>query len=306
VTRSGRLDGLAATVLLACCMAWGLNQVAIKISLAGVSPLFGAGLRSLVAAVLLWLWCALRDEPLFRRDGTAGYGLFIGLMFAAEFVFIYGGLAFTTASRSVIFLYSAPFFVALGAHFLIPGERLTTTRIGGLIVAFVGLCLAFADALRLPSRRELVGDALELTGGLVWGLSTVVIKMRSDLRLSAQRTLFYQLAVSAVVLIGLAAAAGEPGVVRLTPLVLGAVAYQAVIVAFVSYLIWFWLLQRYPASGLAAFSFWTPLFGVLAGWLVLGDPLSGRLGAAAALVAVGIYLVNRRAGTRATPRVRSG
>lgn len=294
MSRSGRLGGVAAGILLLCCVAWGLNQVAIKISLAGISPFFGAGLRSLVAAMLLWLWCGLRGEPLFVRDGTARYGLLIGLMFATEFVFIYAGLGFTTASRSVIFLYSAPFFVALGAHVFIPGERLTGSKTAGLVVAFVGLCLAFADGLYLPSRRELVGDALELLGGLLWGATTVVVKMRSDVRLTPQRTLFYQLTVSSVALIGLAAALGEPGITRPTPLVLAALAYQGVIVAFVSYLTWFWLLQHYPASGLASFAFWTPLFGVLAGWLVLGDRLSGNLGAAAALVAGGIYLVNRR------------
>jgi drug/metabolite transporter (DMT)-like permease len=295
VTRTQRLGGgVAATILLLCCVVWGFNQVAIKISLAGVSPLFGAGLRSLIAAVLLWAWCRLRGEPLFVRDGTGRYGLFIGLLFAIEFVFIYGGLAFTTASRSVISLYSAPFFVALGAHVFIPEDRLTPTRAIGLIVAFAGLCLAFADGLSLPSRRELPGDALELLGGMAWGTTTVVVKMRRDVRLTPQRTLFYQLSVSAVALIGLAALIGERGVVGATAPVVVTIAYQGVVVAFASYLIWFWLLERHPASGLAAFSFWTPLFGVLAGWLVLGDRLTGNLGAAAVLVASGIYLVNRR------------
>jgi len=294
VSRSGRLGGVPAAILLLCCGVWGLNQVAIKISLAGVSPLFGAGLRSLVAAALLWLWCRLRGERLFVRDGTAPHGLLIGLFFTAEFICIYAGLGFTTASRSVIFLYSAPFFVALGAHLFIPGERLTVARSVGLTVAFAGLCLAFADGLALPSRWALLGDALELGGGFFWGATTVAVKMQSDGRLTPRRTLFYQLSVSAVGLIGLAAVWGEPGFTHPTPLALAALAYQAVIVAFVSYLIWFWLLQRHPASGLASFAFWTPLFGVLSGWLLLGDRLSGNLGAAAGLVAAGIYLVNRR------------
>ena len=292
--RSDRLGGVAASILLLCCVAWGFNQVAIKLSLAGISPVTGAGLRSMVAVVLLWVWCRLRGEPLFVRDGTAPHGLLIGLFFTAEFICIYAGLGFTTASRSVIFLYSAPFFVALGAHLFIPGERLTVARSVGLTVAFAGLCLAFADGLALPSRWALIGDALELGGGFFWGATTVAVKMQSDARLTPRRTLFYQLAVSAVGLIGLAAIRGEPGFTHPTPLALAALAYQAVIVAFVSYLIWFWLLQRYPASGLASFAFWTPLFGVLSGWLLLGDRLSGNLGAAAGLVAVGIYLVNRR------------
>ena len=145
-----RLGGWPAAILIVCCVAWGFNQVAVKASLAGVSPLFGAGLRSLGAALLLWLWCRLRGEALFVRDGIGRHGLFTGLLFAVEFVCIYTGLAFTTASRSVIFLYSAPSFVALGAHWLIPGERLTATRVGGLTVAFVGLCLAFADGSPCP------------------------------------------------------------------------------------------------------------------------------------------------------------
>jgi drug/metabolite transporter (DMT)-like permease len=253
----------------------------------------GAGLRSLVAAALVWLWCKIRGEPLFRRDGTGAYGLLIGLLFAAEVGLIYWGLAFTTASRSVIFLYSAPFFVALGAHRYIPGERLTRRRIAGLVLAFAGLCLACADALYLPSRRELFGDMLELAAGFLWGATTVVIKMGGRVPLSPPRMLFYQLAISSVVLIGASVALREPGVVSATAPVVAALAYQAVAVAFASYLAWFWLLRRYPASDLAPHLFWTPLFGVLAGWALLGDPLSGNLGAAAVLIAVGIYLVNR-------------
>jgi drug/metabolite transporter (DMT)-like permease len=299
VSGSGRLGALPVALLLLCCLVWGLNQVAIKMSGAGVSPLLGAGLRSLVAAALVWLWCGIRGEPLFRRDGTGAYGLLIGLLFAAEVALIYWGLAFTTASRSVIFLYSAPFFVALGAHRYIPGERLTRRRIAGLVLAFAGLCLACADALYLPSRRELLGDMLELAAGFLWGATTVLLKKGVAIEtsgrvpLSPPRMLFYQLAISSVALIGASLALREPGVVAATAPVLAALAYQAVIVAFASYLAWFWLLRHYPASDLAPHLFWTPLFGVLAGWALLGDPLSGNLGAAAVLIAVGIYLVNR-------------
>ena len=290
---SGRLGALPVALLLLCCLVWGLNQVAIKMSGAGVSPLMGAGLRSLVAAALVWLWCGIRGEPLFRRDGTGAYGLLIGLLFAAEVALIYWGLAFTTASRSVIFLYSAPFFVALGAHRYIPGERLTRRRIAGLVLAFAGLCLACADALYLPSRRELFGDMLELAAGFLWGATTVIIKMGGRVPLSPPRMLFYQLGISSGALIGASVALREPGVVAAPAPVVAALAYQAVVVAFASYLAWFWLLRRYPASDLAPHLFWTPLFGVLAGWALLGDPLSGNLGAAAVLIAGGIYLVNR-------------
>jgi drug/metabolite transporter (DMT)-like permease len=293
VTRSAHLGPRPAALLLGCCLVWGLNQVAIKVSVSGVSPLLGAGLRSLIAVGLLWIWCGARGEVVFRRDGSGRFGLLVGLMFAVEVALIYWGLAYTTASRSVIFLYSAPFFVALGAHAFIPGERLTPGRVAGLVLAFVGLCLAFADGLRLPSGRELVGDMLELGAGLLWGATTVVLKKGGRVAVSPPRMLFYQLAVSSVVLIVASLLVGEPGLTAPTPRVLAALAYQGVVVAFASYLAWFWLLRRHRASDLAPFLFWTPLFGVLAGWLLLGDPLSWHLGAAALLVALGIYLVNR-------------
>jgi len=293
VTHHARLDALAAAILVACCVTWGLNQAAIKVSLAGIPPVLGAGLRSLVAGTLLVGWCLARGEPLLRRDGTGGYGLLLGLAFSAEFVFLYGGLAFTTASRSVIFLYMAPFFVALGAHRYVPGERLTLGRTAGLALAFSGLCLAFADSLRLPSRRELVGDLLEVGAAFLWGATTVLVKKRSNMGVTPSRTLFYQLAVSGVLLTSVAWLLGQRAAAHPAPVVLISFAFQAVVVAFVSYLTWFWLLARYSASGLASFSFLTPLFGVLAGWLLLGERLTAYLGAAAALVAIGIMLVNR-------------
>jgi len=286
-------------VLLFLCAIWGLTQVTIKLANAGFSPLFQAGLRSAGSAALLWAWSAWTGVPLFRRDGTLAYGVLIAALFAGEFVFIYEGLVLTTAARAVLFVYTAPFVVALGAHFFVPGERLSGLKALGLACAFVGIAVAFADALRLPTRRELAGDLLELGGAVCWGATTVVIKASRHAHLTPNKTLFYQLAGSAMVLLPLAAAVGEPGVVDPTPLALMALGYQIVAVAFASYLTWFWLLARYPAAELSAFSFFTPLFGMLAGGLVLGERIGPALALAMALVAAGLYLVNRPA--RAIP-----
>lgn len=280
-------------ILLACCAAWGMNQVAIKVGNSGISPVLGAGLRSLAATLLLLAWCGLRGVRLFQRDGSLGHGVVIGLLFAGEFVFLYGGLVFTTASHSVIFLYTAPFFVAVGAHFWLPDEPLRAGKLVGLALAFAGLWLALFDSLTFPGRRELLGDVLELVAAALWAATTLVIKRRAHLGLSFEKTLFYQLALSAPVLIGLSLAVGEPGVTDLRPAVVAAFVYQAGLVAFVSYLTWFWLLAHYPASNLSGFSFWTPIFGVLAGGLLLGERLTPLLWGAVALVAVGIFLVNR-------------
>jgi drug/metabolite transporter (DMT)-like permease len=296
VSQRSAIDPAAAALLVVLCAVWGGGQVAIKVGNQGISPLYHAAIRSAGAALLVWGWSAWRGIPLGRREGTAVYGATIAILFALEFVCIYWGFMYTTAARGVLFIYAAPFFVALGAHWLFPAERLHGTKIAGLIAAFAGLSLAFADGLRLPTHRELLGDVLELGGAALWATTTLIIKARGQTT-SPPRTLFYQLAGSAVLLGALAALCGEPPVTRLTGPIVIAVLYQIVLVAFVSYLAWFWLLTRYPASHLHAYTFWTPLFGLVAGWLLLGDPVTPALVLAMACVAVGIYLVNRQPDT---------
>jgi drug/metabolite transporter (DMT)-like permease len=231
--------------------------------------------------------------PLTRSDGSLAMGLLVGLMFGVEFALIYVGLEYTSASRSVIFLYTAPFVVAIGSHRYVPGERLRALQVIGLTAAFAGVALAVADGLTLPSRRELVGDLMVLAAGIIWGATTVVVKASRLITISPNKTLLYQLAVSGMFLVPLSLLMTERGVFAPTALVLGSLAFQTILVAFITYLAWFWLITSYPAGRLAVFSFLTPLIGMAAGALVLGERITVTLVLAAALVALGIYLVNR-------------
>ncbi len=292
--RRDRLDFLAAAAITVLCLVWGFNQVLAKIANAGISPVLQAGLRSTGAALLLWGWSALRGVPLFKRDGSLLPGLLAGLMFAGEFALIYWGLEFTTASRGVIFLYSSPFIVATGVHLSVPSERLRPLQVLGLLGAFAGVAVAFTGGLGLPTHRQLLGDAMELGAAVLWGATTVLVRASRLAMISPNKVLFYQLAVSAVVLPPVAWALGEPGVFAPTAAVLASLAFQTCVVAFVSYLAWFWLVAHYPAGRLSAFTFLTPLFGVLAGAVVLHERISGGLIVALVLVGLGIALVNRR------------
>lgn len=291
----GRLDRTAIVTLIVLCSCWGLNQVATKVGNSGISPVTQAMLRSLGAALLLIVWARLRGLRLLDRDGTLWLGIVAGLLFGLEFLLIYWGLLFTTASRAVLFVYSAPFVVAIGAHLFIPGERLTPGKLLGLLAAAGGLVLAFADRIALTTPMAIVGDAMCLIAAVAWGATTVLVKATRLRRISAEKTLFYQLAVSALMLAVIAIAVREPGVFALTPIVLLSLIYQFAIVAFASYLAWFWLITRYPASQLASFSFLTPIFGVVAGAVLLDEPIGIELAGAVALIAAGIYLVNRPA-----------
>ena len=288
-------DALAVSMMVVLCMCWGFQQVTIKIAAAGISPIMQAGLRSIIATLLLLGWARLRGIPLFGRDGTLPGGLAAGVLFAAEFVFIYAGLTYTAASRMVVFIYLAPCLTALGLQWFVPGERLNAVQWAGVMLAFLGVALAFADGFSTAAGPTLIGDAFGVIAAALWAATTVLVRSTRLTSASAAKTLFYQLAISALVLPLVSLAVGETGVSALTPTVVASLAYQSVIVAFASYLAWFWLLTRYLAGRIAVFSFLTPLFGVAFGVIFLSEPVSAAFLGAALLVGAGIALVNRPA-----------
>jgi drug/metabolite transporter (DMT)-like permease len=295
--RRERLDPPAVGLLVACCTLWGLNQVAAKVALADVPPLTQAALRSAGAALLVLLWAQARGIALFRRDATLGAGLFAGTLFAIEFACIFVGLQFTSASRMVVFLYLSPFVVALGMPWVARGERLAPWQWAGLAIAFAGVAWAFAEGFAPQAKApplQWLGDALGLAAALTWGATTLVIRATRLTSAAAEKTLLYQLAVSALLLAVAAPVAGESWPAQWSNLSIASLVFQTVIVTFASYLVWFWLVRHYPATRVAAFTLLTPVAGLAAGVLLLGEPLTLRLGLALCAVVVGLVLVNRR------------
>jgi len=273
---------------------WGMQQVVIKLTVADVSPVMQAAVRSVIATVLVLAWAWRRKTALWESDGTLWPGLLAGLLFAGEFVFIYAGLEHTAASRMVVFIYLAPVLTALGLQWFVPAERLVPGQWSGVLVAFAGVVLAFWEGFDARGNTWL-GDLFGIIAATLWAATTVLIRATSLSRVTATKALFYQLGVSALLLPLASVALGEKGIVALTPLAMASFVYQGVIVAFASFLAWFWLLTRYLAARLSVFSFLAPLFGVIAGVVVLGEPLRPLFALAAALVVAGIVLVNLRA-----------
>ena len=294
--RKSHLDALAVTTLVVCCFLWGLNQVAAKAALPEIGALWQAALRSTGAAALLWLWARARGISLFDRDGTLPGGLLAGALFAAEFFCIFVGLQFTTASRMVVFIYTSPFVVALGMPLISRAERLHAVQAIGLVLAFAGVASAFSEGFSQPAAgpQQWIGDALGILAGILWGATTLAIRATKLTHASAEKTLFYQLAVSALLLLAGAAATAPPPLHALSPLAWGSLAFQVVVVSFASYLVWFWLIRHYPATRIASFTMLTPVFGLILGSLLLAEPITARLLIALATVAAGILLVNRK------------
>lgn len=289
------LDGRATGLMLILCLVWGLQQVLLKAAAPDIAPLLQIALRSGAAALLVSALMLRRGERVLLRDGTWRPGLLVGFLFALEFLLVGEGLRHTSASHMVVFLYTAPIFVALGLHWKLPAERLGRIQWLGIALAFAGIVLTFFGRQQPAGTTQpgniLWGDFLALLAGIAWAATTVVVRLSRLARASATRTLLYQLA-AAFVLLTLAAVALGQTAIRPTPLAWGSLAFQALVVSFASYLAWFWLLRHYLASRLGVFSFLTPLFGMAFGVLLLDEPLEPSFLAGAALVLAGIALVS--------------
>jgi len=279
--------------MIGLCLSWGFNNVAIKLAIHDIPPLIQSSARSVIAALLVGAWTQARGIPLFKRDGTLWAGILAGVLFALEFLLIYRGLMWTTATRGVLFLYLAPFFVVIGSRWLVPGDHFNLSQWLGLLLSFVGIVIAFGLPTPAADSRQVLGDLMLVGGAAAWAATTLIIKASALNRISAEKTLLYQLVVSAPLLGFGAMMFGERITATPSAVAFGAFAYQTIYVVSITFTIWFVLVVRYSAARLSVFTFLAPLFGVAAGHLVLGEPLTPAFTVAVALVAAGLLLVNR-------------
>ncbi len=282
----------AVALMLMLCFSWGFNQIAVKLALPDIPPILQATIRSALALPVLLIIGWWRGVRFFERDGTLAAGLFAGLLFGIEFVLIFRGLLLTSASRAVVFLYTAPFFVALGSYQVL-GERLRVSQWAGLALSFAGVALAIGVPQPNVDANVLLGDLMIVGGGALWAATTLIAK-GTRLRFAApEKALGYQVALS-IPILGLAAWLSGETLTRVPgPLALSLMVYQAVWVVGTTFTLWFALVKTYSASKLSAFTFITPLFGVVASYFIMHDALTAVFGAAALLVIAGLYLVNR-------------
>jgi drug/metabolite transporter (DMT)-like permease len=283
------LDRVAVAIMLVLCASWGFNQIAAKVALIDIPPITQSALRSFGATLVVGAYAAWRERDVFQADKSFWPGVAAGLIFGAEFICLYVAVQWTSASRAVVFLFSAPFFVAFGVFFFVPQERLKPAQWVGMALAFAGVATALAGT---SGGTGLRGDALAVLAGAGWGAVTVMTKATTLGRIPPTKTLLYQLSISAVLCTVAAFLAGEKWPAHLSALSAAGMFYQTFWVASLTYLAWFWLLKRYPAGELSAFTFLTPVVGVFASRVLLNEPLSPKFLAALAMVAAGILLVN--------------
>lgn len=286
------LDATAIGLMLLLCLIWSLQQIVLKATAADFSPTLQLALRSGIAAILVAVYMAVKGERLTLRSGIWQPGLLVGVLFALEFLLVGQAVRFTTAGHVVVFLYSAPIFAALGLHWRLPAERLAPLQWLGIALAFGGIAVAFlGQGTSNIGMSMLLGDALALGGALAWGATTVAIRVTQLSSLPATQTLLYQLMVGFSLLMP-AAWLMEQNTFNPSLQVYAALAFNAVVVCFFSFLVWFSLLRRYLASRLGVFSFLTPILGVVLGAWLLNEPVEPGFLVGALLVLAGIVLVS--------------
>ena len=295
VARKNQIDALGALLLVFCSGLMGINQVMIKLVNVGLHPVFQAGLRSACAFLPVLVFALLTRKHLSIRDGSFWPGMLVGLFFAAEFLLLFQALDYTSVSRASIFFYTMPVWTAISAHFLIEGERLNILRIVGLMLALVGVIVAFDFNSISGSGHAVLGDLFCLLGAMFWSGIVIVARTTKLSRSSPEMQLLYQLVVSAPILLIVAPQLGEP-IRDLTTGIWVLFFVQVFAVACLGFLTWFWVLSVYPASSMASFSFLSPVFGVIFGWLILREQISHTILIALFLVSLGVVLVNRKTG----------
>jgi drug/metabolite transporter (DMT)-like permease len=288
------LDLKAVVILILMTLLWGFNHPAIKISNQGVSPIFASTLRSIIASICGLIYCLRKKEKVFHKDVMLFHGVMVGLLFGAEFACIYFGLLYTDAARSVLFVYLSPFVVAIGAHFFLKGDRLTFLKILGLALAFTGIFVVFGGRPKTAKTAMYFGDILEITAAVLWGATTLYIKKFMAKKVEPINTFLYQLFFSIPILLIVSIILEPKWIYKVDPYVVGSLVYQSVIIAFITYFVWFKLIHEYSVSRLSVFTFFTPIFGVLFGVFFLHEELTVSLMIGLPLVSVGIFLVNWR------------
>jgi len=289
------LDSTAYGMMLFMCMAMGLQSISVKVIGTEISPVMQIGLRSSLAALLVIIYMWMRGENFSLLKTIWRPGLLSALFFSTEYIFIGEALRFTTAARVTVFMYTAPLFAALILHFCKKSERLSLAQWGGVMITFGGVVAAFWEFSPTKNNAAypymLFGDLLALTGGLLWALTTIVLRLSRLQSTPGTVTLLYQLVLTAVLLPLMALIAGQLQI-NLNAFVIFNLAYQTLFVAFGCMLAWLWLIRVYSATRIGILAFLTPLFTIVFAILLLNEPVEIHFIIGSILVVSGLIIIS--------------
>ena len=291
MNKKNNIDLTGGVVLISFSMLLGLNQTLVKIVNYGIHPIFQVGLRSLIAAIPVLIFCILFKKKISIRDGSLIPGIICGAIFALEFVLLFFALEFTSVARSSILFYSMPVWLGIAAHFLIKNEKLNSKKLLGFLISVIAVSIALFTKNDL-GEGGIIGDFFALCASFLWATIVLIVRKTKLNRSCPEMQLLYQLIVSSIVILPISYYFGfyfREINIGITIIFI----FQAVVIVAAGFLIWFWTLSVYPATSIASFSFFGPIFGVFFGWLILKEEISILIFLSLALVSFGIYLINK-------------
>ncbi len=290
---------VGATVVAAITnLIWGTNPAALKIALKGLPPtgegfppIGASGMRFGIAAVGVLIWCFVTRVKLRPQPGEGRWLAANSALFLIQIATFTLGVYFGTAAHSIVVLYVYPFVVVALAHFLIPGERVSSGRVVGLGTAFSGILLLFGSGFGHWEGTLLLGDLIQLLSAVILASQIVFLK-HALARIEPTRVVLWQMLAAAAAFLVYSFSAEHLAATHATAASWAAVIYQGVIIGAVCFTVWMWQIRRYSASALAIFGFVAPPTGVAMSGLVLHEPLTLVVLASAALIATGIVVSN--------------
>ncbi len=292
VSEPKNVDVKAAVLVTLLSFLWGGNPIAIKIGLADAPPIRQAWMRFMLGGLTVLAWAWVTRTPLRIQRHELRPLAILGVIFTIQIALLNLGVKYTTAGHVSILLNAYPIYTVLLAHFFVPGDRLSGGRTMGVLIAYAGVLLLFSGEFSLASGL-LLGDLLTSGSAFLLGVRTVYLN-RAVQRINPVKLLLAQVAFGVPCYLAWSGLFEAAYPYRWTWALALAIGFQGVIVAGFNFILQLHLLKTYKPSGLAAYFLTTPLFGVLLSWLILGETITLRLLASAALVVGGIALASRR------------
>ena len=292
--KKNKIDAFGAVALISFSLLLGINHVVIKIVNVGLNPIFFAGIRSFIAFLFIIIWMKFTRKPIVFNKKNINICLIAGLVFALEFLFLFLALDFTSVSRNSIIYYSMPLWLTILLFFTKNKEKLSFIKLLGLILAFSGVVISVSknDSGLIINSSSLFGDFLAFLAALFWALLIIIAKNSNFNKEMPEMQLLWMVMVSGPILICFSFFIEDP--IRDFQIIhIWGLLFQSIVVVAGGFLFWLWLLSKYPASGVASFSFLTPIFTIFFGWLILSEVMTPDFIFAAFLVITGLILINK-------------
>ena len=287
----------ARLVWVILCGIWGSTWLFIKLGLQDLPPLTFAGIRFVIASAILFFWIRIRRLQLPRSRGDWIFLAVTGILsFGLNYGLVFWGEQYISSGLAALLQATLPAFGLVIAHFHLPGERLSWTRIGGVILGVLGVGVVFSNQLAVSGRQALAGCIALILSALFAAYANVLVKARkvkmNPVIIAGGQMVFGLMLLFAVGI----PLEGNPFNLRWTPMALVALFYLAIVGSVIAFVLYYWLVLNIDVTKSMLIALVTPVVAVILGMIVLDEEIGWRTLIGGAMIMTGIsFIVVRRA-----------